>query len=213
MPHPDRGRRGMVSGMSMIEVMIAISILVIGMGGFSILFLRSWLTNGFILESGIASSAASRVVRETVAELRKVRQADDGDYPVESGDDFDFTAYIDIDGDGATERIHYYLENRQFKRGITEPTATQPVTYPVGDQTVTVLTSDVANEPDEPVFFYYNENYPGDTTGNPMPTPVVIADVRIVGVRLFINIDPNRDPEHTVIESSAELRNINAYVP
>ncbi len=197
----------------MIELIVAIAILVIGMEALSVLFLRSWATNGFILESGMASSTASRVVRETVAELRKVRQGDDGDYPVEFGDDFDFTAYVDIDRDGVTERVHYYLENKQFKRGVTEPTATQPVTYPGVDQTVTVLASDVANDVDEPVFFYYNEKYPGDTTENPMSTPIAIADVRIVGVRLLINIDPNRAPEHTVIESSAELRNINTYAP
>lgn len=199
--------------MTLTELLVAMGILVMGMGGFSMLFIRSWRTNGFILESGMAASAASRVVHETVTDLRKVRQADDGDYPVESGEDFDLEVYADIDSDDVTERVHYYLDGTDFKRGVTEPSATVPVTYPADDQTVTTLIADVANESDEPVFSYYDEHYPGDTVNNPMPVPVAIADVRLIKVRIVINIDPRRAPEDTNIESMAELRNINSYVP
>lgn len=199
--------------MTLTELLVAIGILVMGMGGLSMLFLRSWRTNGFILESGIAASAASRAVRETVSDLRRVRQADNGDYPLESGEDFDLEAYVDIDDDGVTERVHYFLDGTDFNRGVTEPSATVPVTYPSGDQTVSTLVSEVANESDEPVFEYYDENYPGDTVNNPMSVPVAISDVRLVKVRIVINIDPRRAPEDTNIESMAELRNITSYVP
>lgn len=199
--------------MTLTELLVAIGILVMGMGGLSVLFLRSWRTNGFILESGMAASAASRAVRETVADLRRIRQADNGDYPLESGEDFDLEAYADVDDDGVTERVHYYLDGTDFMRGVTEPAATVPVTYPSGDQTVTTLVSEVANETDEPVFEYYDENYPGDMVNNPLSVPVAISDVRLVKVRIVINIDPRRAPEDTNIESMAELRNITSYVP
>lgn len=199
--------------MTLTELLVAIGILVMGMGGLSVLFLRSWRTNGFILESGMAASAASRAVRETVADLRRIRQADNGDYPLESGEDFDLEAYADVDDDGVTERVHYYLDGTNFMRGVTEPAATVPVTYPSGDQTVTTLVSEVANETDEPVFEYYDENYPGDMVNNPLSVPVAISDVRLVKVRIVINIDPRRAPEDTNIESMAELRNITSYVP
>lgn len=203
----------MLPGMTLVELMIAIGIVVFGMGGLSLLFVRSWTTNGFILETGLASSAASRIVRETVADLRKIRQADNGDYPLESGGDFDLEAYIDIDDDGVTERVHYYLDSGDFKRGVTEPTTTQPVVYPSGDQVTATLASDIANEATEPVFEYYNEDYPGDMVNNPLSTPVSISEVRLIKVRLMINIDPANAPDDTNIESMAELRNISAYVP
>jgi prepilin-type N-terminal cleavage/methylation domain-containing protein len=205
-------RRKTFPGMTLTELMVAIFIVLIAMQGFTTLFLRSWKTNGFILETGLAASAASRAVSTTVSELRKIRQGDNGDYPIEAGDDFEFVAYIDIDGDGVTERVRYFLENGQFKRGVREPSATQPVTYANGYGTVTVLASDIANEPTEPVFSYYNDDYPGDTVNNPLGTPIAIRDARLAKVRLVINIDPNNAPDDTNIESFVEFRNLNNYV-
>lgn len=206
-----RERPKNLRGMTLVELMVAIFIMLIAMEGFTILFLRSWKTNGFILETGLASAAASRAVNTAVSELRKVRQGDNGDYPLEAGDDFDLVAYIDIDGDGVTERVHYFLESGQFKRGVREPSATQPVTYASGDGTVTVLASDIANEIGEPVFSYYNEDYPGDTVNNPLGTPIAVRDARLAKVRLVINIDPNNAPDDTNIESFVEFRNLNDY--
>lgn len=206
-----RTRVNSLLGMTLVELMVSIFIMLMAMEGFTLLFLRSWETNGFILETGLAASAASRAVNTAVSDLRKVRQGDNGDYPIESGDDFDLSAYIDIDGDGVTERVRYFLEDGQFKRGVREPSATQPVTYAGGDGTVTVLASDIANESTEPVFAYYNEDYPGDTVNNPLGTPIAIRDARLVKVRLVINIDPNNAPDDTNIESFAEFRNLNDY--
>lgn len=198
-------------GMTLVEVMVAIFIMLVGMEGFTLLFLRSFQTNSFILETGLAASAASRAVNTTVSELRKIRQGDNGDYPLEQGSEFELTAYIDIDTDGVTERVHYFLENGEFKRGIREPSATTPITYASGDGTVAVLASAIANEPTEPVFAYYNENYPGDTVNNPLATPVGVRDPRLVKVRLVVNLDPNNAPDDTNIESFVEFRNLNNY--
>lgn len=206
-----RRRNSLLRGMTLTEVMMSIFIMLVGMEGFTILFLRSWQVNGFVLETGLASAAASRAVNTAVSELRKIRQGDNGDYPIEAGDDFDLTAYIDIDGDGVTERVHYFLDGGEFKRGVREPSAGQPVTYAGGDGTVETLASAIANEPTEPVFSYYNEDYPGDTVNNPLATPIAVRDARLVKVRLVINIDPNNAPDDTNIESFAEFRNLNDY--
>lgn len=206
-----RNRYNRLRGMTLVEVMVSIFIVLVAMQGFTILFLRSWQSNAFLVETGLASAAASRAVSVTVSELRKVRQGDNGDYPVEAGDDFDLTAYIDIDKDGVTERVHYFLDQGDFNRGIREPSATQPVTYANGDGTVMTLASDIANEPTEPIFTYYNEDYPGDTVNNPLATPISIRAARLVKVRLVINIDPDNAPDDTNIESFVEFRNLNDY--
>lgn len=197
--------------MTLVEVMVSIFIMLVAMQGFTMLFLQSWKSNAFIIETGLASAAASRAVASTVAGLREIRQADNGDYPIESGDDFDLIVYMDIDEDGVTERVHYFLDGTDFKRGVREPSVTQPVTYAAGDGAVTVLASNIANEPTEPVFTYYNEDYPGDVVNNPLSTPIAIRDARLVKVRLVINIDPNNAPDDTNIESFAEFRNLSNY--
>lgn len=197
--------------MSFIEMIVAILIMLLGMSGFTYLFVDSWRSNKFIIEMGNASLLASRSVNNLVADLRKVRQADNGDYPIESGDDFDIKVYIDIDNDGVTERVHYYLQSGSLYRGVREPVGNLPVNYPNGDGTTTLLANSIINSNAQPVFSYYNDEYPSDTTNNPLATPVNVAEVKMVKVHLMVNIDPLNVPEHINIESFAELRNLNGY--
>ena len=194
------------------EVMVAIAIMLIAMEGFTLLFLKSWDTNKFILEEGMASAAASRATGKIVSQLRSVRQADNGDYPIESADDFDFKAYLDIDKDGVTERVHYFLDQGtdQLKVGVTDPVAGTPVSYPAADDTVSIMANYVVNESTDPVFYYYNQNYPGDTVNNPIATPAAIDQIRLVRVHLYVNINPVHAPDNINIESFADLRNLNA---
>lgn len=201
-------------GMTLVELMVAIAIVLIGMEGFALLFLRSWDTNKFILEEGMASAAASRATNNIIIALRGIRQADSGAYPIVSAGDFDLTVYSDYDNDGVSERVHYFLDlpNDQMKIGVTEPdTSTLPVSYPVGDQVVSVMTNYVVNEEDDPVFLYYNTNYPGDTDNNPLSTPVSVGNIQLVKVHFLINIDPVHAPNNVNIESFVDLRNLHNY--
>lgn len=209
----EKGRipRVFVAGMTLIEMLVALFVMTTAMGGFTILFLKSYRMNSFILETGAASAAASRGVERIVADLRKVRQGDDGSYPIVSGNNSEMTVFIDIDNDGKTERVRYFLQSGLLKRGVVEPSTSQPVNYSA-TETVTTVVSYVANESTEPVFFYYNDDYPGDTVNNPLSTPIAVQDARLVKVRLIININPNKAPEETSIESIAEFRNLNEYV-
>ncbi len=208
---PMWSRNKKLKGMTLLEMLVALSIMTMGMAGFSMLFISSWNSNKFIVEMGNASFLASRGVTETVAELRKARQADNGDYPVESGDDFDLKVYLDIDGDGVTERVHYYHQGTTLYQGITEPVAGLPITYPNADGTTRVIANSIINTATDPVFSYYNGDYPSDTVNNPLSTPVDVADVRMIKVHLMVNLDPFHAPEHVNIESFAELRNLNDY--
>ena len=197
-------------GLTLIEMIVAIFIMAAGMLGFTLLFSSSWKSNKFILETGVTAIQVNRASSDIIKNLRKVRQADNGDYPVESGDDFDLQVYLDIDNDGVTERVHYWLDatNDRLMRGVREPSSTQPPTYAAGDGTTTVLADYIVNESTEPLFYYYNENYPGDTVNNPIPTPIAIEDVRLVRVFIRMNIDPIKAPNNINIESFADLRNL-----
>lgn len=205
-------QRNILQGMTLVEVMVAIAIMLIAMEGFTLLFLQSWDTNKFILEEGMASAAASRATGKIVSQLRSVRQADNGDYPIESADDFDFKVYLDIDKDGVTERVHYFLDQvtDELKVGVTNPIAGTPVSYPAADDTVSILANYVVNDNTDPVFYYFNQNYPGDTVNNPIVTPAAVDQIRLVQVHLYVNIDPVHAPDNINIESFADLRNLNA---
>ena len=199
--------------MTLMEMLVAISVALIAMEGFTLLFVRTWDANKFILEEGMASATASRATNKVVIGLRGTKQADNGDYPVESADDFDLTAYIDIDDDGVTERVHYFLDlaTDQLKVGVTEPDSSVPPSYPAGDQSVTVMAEYIVNESDDPVFYYYNDDYPGDTVNNPLATPTSVGNIQLVKVHLLVNIDPVRAPNNVNIESFVDLRNLHLY--
>ena len=197
--------------LSLIDTIIAIGIFALGIQAFTLVFIKVWNNNAFIVEEGEASLIASRMVNEAVKNIRKARQGDNGAYPVQSGDDYNLNLYIDFDNDGLTERVHYFLENETFKVGITKPSGNPPV-YPLGDQEVRNLANYVINDfLDQPVFSYYNRDYPGDLAGNPLEVPINPGDVRLVKIKLFVNIRANKAPDHINIESIAELRNLNDY--
>lgn len=197
--------------MTLVELMMAIFIMLIAMEGFTLLLLKSFQTNSFVLEEGVASAAAARAVSTIVSDLRKARQADNGAYPVASGTDFDLKVYIDIDNDGVTERVHYYVSNERLYQGVTNPNAGLPITYPSGDQAVTMLLDYVVNTNAQPIFYYYNKDYPTDLVNNPLTTPITVNTAKLIKVHLWVNIDPIRAPNNINIESFAELRNLNNY--
>lgn len=195
------------------ELMVAIGVALIAMQGFTYLFIRTWDTNKFVLEEGMASAAASRATNKIVIQLRAVQQAGNGDYPIESADDFDLVFYCDVDDDGVVEKVHYYLDqaNDRLMLGVSNPLATNPVTYPATDSTVTVVTNYVVNEPDNPIFFYYNDDYPGDTVTNPLTTPTNVGEIQMIKVHLYVNINPVHAPDNINIESFVDLRNLHDY--
>jgi len=198
-------------GMTLVEVMISIVIMLIAIAGFSLLFIKSWHMNSYAVEMGQSSFAVSQGVNTMVGYLRKVRQGDDGSYPIISASDNDLVVYSDYNRDGITERLHFYLQGNQIKLGITSPTNGMPKSYPAGDQITQILASSIVNTASEHLFSYYDTNYPADTVNNPVATPVGVSSVRLIKIFLKINIDPNKAPDNIQTESFVELRNLNDY--
>lgn len=201
-------KTGTKKGITLIEVIVSIGIFSIAMIGVSMLLVQAWKYNSFVLEGGEATRMASRVVHKTVGELRKIRQSDSGAYPIVSGSGFDLVVFLDVDKDGATERVRYFLDGTDFKMSVAEPTGSPPV-YPTTYDREATLIHHVMNTGDQPIFSYYNRDYPADSVNNPLSTPVIASRVRMVKIHLWVNIKPNTAPDNINIESFAELRNIN----
>lgn len=199
------------SGLTLIELIMAMAILVIGMEGFSLLFSRVWRNNSYTLEMGQSSMKVSQGLSKIINYLRNTRQGDDGAYPVQLADDNELIVFSDYDKDGATERLHFYKNNQDILMGATDPTATLPKTYPAGDQQTIIIISNIVNDDSVPIFYYYNQDYPADTTNNPVATPALTANVRLVKIYLETNIIPNRAPDNIKIQSFVEMRNLNDY--
>lgn len=198
-------------GLTLIETIVAISIFVIGIEGFTLLFARSWKNNAYSFEMGQSAFAVSQGINKISGYIRKARQADDGSYPIKSADDDDLVLYSDFDSDSVTERLHFYYSGGNIYLGITDPDAGMPKTYPAEDQTTQIVAQSIVNDVSTPVFYYYNKDYPADTVNNPVATPADVSQIRLVRIYLKINIDPNNAPDNIEQQTFVEIRNLNDY--
>lgn len=195
-------------GLTIIEMLITIFIFALMMGGSVFLLSQIYKRYGFAMEQGISVNKTQRAMKIIIEEIRRARQADSGAYAIENADSFDFVFYSDIDADGVTERVHYYLENNKIKKGIAEPSGNPP-SYPVNDQSISTIAEYIQNAIDQPLFSYYNSNYPNDQINNPLDTPVAqVNKIRLVKVDIFFNLDPYRTPDNIRLESYVEMRNL-----
>lgn len=198
-------------GMTFVEMMIAIGIFTMGMAGVSMLLINSLSYNKYNIEMGQTALAVSQSVNEMARYIREARQADNGAYPVVSADDNDVVFYGDYDRDGVTERIHLYKSGTDIVLGIREPSGGFPVTYASGDGTTRVVAQRIVNTGSQPIFYYYDSDYPEDSVNNPIATPATVPDVRLVKIDLYMNIDPNHAPDNVSIQTFAEMRNLNDH--
>jgi prepilin-type N-terminal cleavage/methylation domain-containing protein len=205
-------KKKVLSGMTLIEMMIAIAIIGIGMEGFTLLFSNTWRNNSYTLEMGQSSLAVSQGLNKIVNYIRGTRQADNGAYPIKSANDNDLVLYSDYNKDGITERLHFYKNGQNVLMGITDPSGTIPVSYQSSDQQVATIASHIVNTASEPIFYYFDKDFGGDESANPpLSTPANISDIRIVKIHLKININPNRAPDNIEMQSFVEMRNLNDY--
>jgi len=205
----NRSKKSRKKGLTLVEMMIAILIFTIAMIGIAQLFKSVWNTNGYTIEMGQSSLAASQGVNTMVGYIRATQQGDDGSYPIVSANNQDLVLFSDYNKDGITERLHFYLSGGNLMMGVTNPTTTLPKTYPSGDQKTITIASNVVNNSSTPIFYYYNSNYPGDTTNNPLTTPAAVANISLIKILLTVNTVPNRVANNIQTQSFVELRNLN----
>lgn len=191
-------------------MIVAISIFTMGIAGFTLLFSRSWKSNSFIVEEGMASVQAAQSVRKISAQLRDIRQSDTGEYMIKTANANELVVYRDEDADDKIERVRYFLDetNDTFKKGVAKPSGT-PLAYPsdYNSDTVTTLALYAVNaDNSEPLFKYY------DNVNNQLSSPVTPTNVRVIELNLWVNIKPLSAPDNVRIGTSVEIRNLDESI-
>jgi prepilin-type N-terminal cleavage/methylation domain-containing protein len=191
------------SGFTLLELIIAASIATIAI---------AVVTSLAIDVTGFSVSLGNRIEQEQelapflrliVSEIRSIGPAENGAYHIAQAEDQSFTFFGDVDNDGTFEQVRYFLDGTVLRKGVIEPTQTQPVTYPPASETVSdVVTGLVAGT----VFTYFDEGYPPIVT--PLPNPVQVTDVRLVTITLTVDKDPAVEPGPSTLSVSATIRNL-----
>jgi len=194
--------------MTLVEMYVAMFIFILIMACALFLLQQIYVRYGFAMEQGISAGQVQHSLKTMIEEIRRAKEADSGAYAIQSAGKFDFVFFGDVDKDGVTERVHYWLQNESIKKGLTKPSGT-PASYPVNDQTITTIGNYVRNTASQPLFYYYNINYPADQVNNPMAVPVAqVSDIRMVNVDIYFNLDLTKAPNNIRLESFVEMRNL-----
>lgn len=192
------------SGFTVIEVLVASALLVIlgaGFLGLQYIFSRSQ-TQAW--QSYINIEEANRAAMTFAREIRNANESTIGSYPLVEAEDQHIIFYSDIDYDGTVERVRYTLSGSQLIKGIIKPTG-EPAVYDINTETESIITEYARNGSD-PLFYYYNSEWPQDTTNNPLPTGERISGTRIVKLDIIINSNEDDPSSNYIIETETLIR-------
>jgi len=96
-------------GFTLIETLLVIVVFTLLAGAISSLVVMGYRTYSYAWEQSQAIEEARRGIETMVREIREAKSGDNGSYAIEKAEDKEFIFYSDIDKDGATERIRYFL--------------------------------------------------------------------------------------------------------
>ncbi len=102
-------KKGFTTGFTLIESLVTVvvfTLATIALMGFISLGYKVY---GYTKEQSIAINEARKGIENMVKEIRQAKQGDNGSYAIEKADDKEFVFYSDIDNDGKTERVRYFL--------------------------------------------------------------------------------------------------------
>ena len=94
---------------TLIETLVTIIVFTLAMGAVSGFIVLAYRTQSYTWQQSVAIDEARRGIDVMVKEIREALPGDDGSYPIEQADDKEFIFYSDIDKDGDTERVRYFL--------------------------------------------------------------------------------------------------------
>lgn len=98
-----------MKGYTLIETLITILIFTLAMGTLFGLLVFAYRTNSYAWGQSRAVDEARRGIETMVKEIREARIGEDGSYPLERAEDKQVIFYSDIDNDGKTEKVRYFL--------------------------------------------------------------------------------------------------------
>ncbi len=192
----------MTRGMTFIEAMVWIALMVAAMTAIATTVMYFYKTNAYSLEQSTAVTSAQRGLESMVRTIRETSFSSQGAFPLVSVSPHDFVFYADVDSDPQIERVHYYLSGSNLMRGVLNPTG-DPPDY-VGTETTEVVAEYVRNlAVGTSTFRYY------DSLGTEVASSTTAyTAVRFVKVTLGVNVNVATLPSQLVLYSSAALRNL-----
>ena len=195
-----------LDGFTLLEVLLAIGIFVLVIGSLSAILFNTFKTRNVVFEQLNVQNEARKVVQDFVNEIRSATASSIGAYPLEAATTSSITFYTNLDADNYRERVRYFLQGTILKKGIIKPGG-NPLSYDSGNEIITNIAHSIVVT-STPLFIYFDQNYNGTTTSTPLSQPVNISQVRMVGIQLTLEKDPNGSPTPFTAQAKGAIRNL-----
>jgi len=184
-----------VYGFTLLELIVVLSIFsVVSLIGAEFI-IKGFKAISFGSDQETAINSARRAMELLSTDIREARSSEKGGYALLTNEEQNFAWYGDVDNDGVSEKIRYFLSDNTLKRIVTEPGPENNY-----DQAgVTTIIAQYINNQIEPIFIYYDSD--NNEAG-------AINDIRLIRIKLKINVTPEIAPQDYYIESDIQLRNL-----
>ncbi len=96
-------------GFTLIETIVVIFIFSLTIATVGGLIAALYRINDYNWKQATTINEARRGIETMVKEIREAREGENGSYPIEKAQDKEFIFYSDIDDDGQTEKVRYFL--------------------------------------------------------------------------------------------------------
>jgi len=182
-------------GFTLVELIAVISILTLTSFLAGDIIVTGLKTTRYESEQAAAVEYARKSMEIIAKDLRGANTSEKGDYPIAVAEDNELVFFNDVNGDDLMEKIRYYLDDTNLVREIYLPGALK-------DYGVFGASSAIANHLnnlDIPIFTFYDS---GSTETE------AINRIRMVRIRLMINVTPAIAPNDYILESDITLRNL-----
>jgi len=192
-------------GMTLAEVLVAMSIMVIVM--LAVVSFQVDVINynrqGETTLTNIQD--ATNILKYMSRELRTMVPSASGSYPILTVATSSIVFFADVEGDGTIEQVRYYFDSSSLKRGVTEPTGS-PQVYTQNNESINTIATGVRNATSSPLFEYFDGSYDGN--GSSLSYPISIFMIRLVKINIMIDTDQKKSPLPVIYSTQVSLRNL-----
>ena len=171
-------------GFSLVEILIVLVISTSVVLVVSNLAGNVSLLNGLVNTELQSKSDVTQTIQIMTTEIQSASPSANGSFPIDIANTSTFAFYDDVNHDGRIDRIRYFLSSSSIFKGDIQPTGT-PATYPSATEIVSDIIDGIMVSSSTPLFTYYDSNYTGSQA--PMAQPVVLANIRLVGINFMVS--------------------------
>lgn len=193
-------------GFTLIEILVAMGISALLGLSVAWILIGSLRSNTIIWKQLSAQNDGRKAIQQVVDDVRRAETSSIGAYPIASASSTAFTIYANIDEDSLRERVRFWLDGINLKKGVIKPSG-NPLVYNANNESVVTIATSIVNiAKGVPLFLYYDENYTG--TEAALTDPLDTTAIRAVRIQFEIEENPEETPVPLHIEALVQIRNL-----